>query len=88
MSRCAGGRGWGFGTGYQSCIRRHRSHSPLIKSIYTRMGIATNVPDEAINERNVESINVLHYGVGAECEAQNGISVEQAALFSFFSPRG
>jgi prolyl 4-hydroxylase len=44
----------------------HRSHSPLIGSIYTRMGIATNVPDEAINERNVESINVLHYGVGAE----------------------
>lgn len=44
----------------------HRSHSDLIKSIYRRAGLVTNVPEEAVDDRNVEAINVLHYPVGAE----------------------
>ena len=44
-----------------------QSHSPLMRAIVQRMGIVANVPAGAVDERNVESINVLHYGVGAEC---------------------
>eukprot|EP00040_Diaphanoeca_grandis_P030630 m.181481 g.181481 ORF g.181481 m.181481 type:complete len:409 (+) comp32068_c0_seq2:192-1418(+) len=44
----------------------HRGHSDVLDAIYVRMGVMTNVPDAAVDARNVESINVLHYGVGAE----------------------
>jgi len=44
----------------------HRGHSEVLEAIYVRMGIVTKSPPEAMDSRNVESINVLHYGVGAE----------------------
>eukprot|EP00040_Diaphanoeca_grandis_P030631 m.181486 g.181486 ORF g.181486 m.181486 type:complete len:420 (+) comp32068_c0_seq3:169-1428(+) len=44
----------------------HRGHSAVLNSIYARMGVVTNVPIDAMDPRNVESINVLHYGQGAE----------------------
>lgn len=43
-----------------------RGHSEVTEAIYRRSGLVTNVPEEAVNDRNVESMNVLHYGVGAE----------------------
>lgn len=35
-------------------------------AIYTRVGVVTRVPAEAMEEQNVESLNVLNYPVGAE----------------------
>eukprot|EP00035_Acanthoeca_spectabilis_P039182 m.59787 g.59787 ORF g.59787 m.59787 type:complete len:408 (+) comp9478_c0_seq1:76-1299(+) len=44
----------------------HRGHSEVLEAIYTRVGIVTKVPSAAVEEANVESLNVLNYPKGAE----------------------
>jgi len=44
----------------------HRGHSEVLEAIYTRVGLVTRVPDAAMAEENVESLNVLNYPTGAE----------------------
>eukprot|EP00041_Stephanoeca_diplocostata_P012103 m.202039 g.202039 ORF g.202039 m.202039 type:complete len:404 (+) comp18811_c0_seq5:81-1292(+) len=44
----------------------HRGHSKVLDAIYQRVGLVARVPEGKMVETNVESINVLNYGVGAE----------------------
>lgn len=44
----------------------HRGHSEVLDAIYARVGIVTRVPEAAVQEENVESLNVLNYPKGGE----------------------
>jgi hypothetical protein len=43
-----------------------RGHSEITEAIYARVQMVTRVPEDAMREGNVESLNILKYATGAE----------------------
>lgn len=48
------------------CLITATRAQEVLEAIYTRVGIVTKVPSAAVEEANVESLNVLNYPKGAE----------------------